>query len=332
MVVRRKLSEGGSYFSAPKKNINFIHSGSKLLDLILGGGWAERRIGNIVGNASAGKTLITIEAARNFADKYPKAKVFHRETEEAWDDDYAKALGMPLQIVDRARLDTVEDFFEDVEKTVKTTTKQPMLYILDSLDAISSRAEMAREIDQGSYGTERAKQISQMFRRRIPSAMNKANLTMLIVSQVRQKVGVLIGRKWTVAGGEALSFYASQRIKLNQIEELTGTVRGIKRATGILVKADCFKNKVGLPFRECKFAIKFAYGIDDIKECIDFLETTNMLDDIELKKTGIKAYIANLKKQDRETYEKELARIHATTEKAWYSIEREFLPKRSKYR
>lgn len=332
MVARRNLTEGGSYFTAPKKSIDFIHSGSKLLDLVLGGGWAERRIGNVVGNASAGKTLITIEAAHNFAEKYPKGKVFHRETEDAWDDAYAEALGMPLQVVDKARLDTVEDFFEDVDGIVKSKTKQPMFYILDSLDAISSRAEMARDIDESSYGTERAKQISQMFRRRIPAAMNKANLTMIIVSQVRQKVGVLIGKKWTVAGGEALSFYASQRIKLNQIKEISNKVRGISRTSGIVVKADCFKNKVGLPFRECEFAINFAYGIDDLNECMDFLADTNGLGEVDVAKTKIKEFIKATKRLPTPEFRKELSRIHSATEKVWYDIEREFLPKRSKYK
>lgn len=331
MVARRKLTEGGSYFASPKRNIKFISSGSKLLDLVLGGGWAERRIGNIVGNASAGKTLLTIEAAAGFAKKYPKGKVFHRETEEAWDDEYAETLGMPLQIVDKAKLSTVEDFFEDVERIVKTKTTQPMLYILDSLDAISSRAELARKIDAGSFGTERAKQISQMFRRRIPASMQKAHLTMQIVSQVRQKINVLIGKKWTVAGGEALSFYASQRIKINQIKELQKTVRGIKRAEGILVQADCFKNKVALPFRECEFAIKFGYGIEDINECIDFLETAGALAEINQTKTGVPKYLKTLKKLSKTDHSKEVARIHAATEHVWYEIENAFLPRWRKY-
>jgi protein RecA len=331
MVERRKLTIGGSYFSAPKTHRQFISSGSKLLDLVLGGGWAERAIGNVVGNASTGKTLVCIEACRNFADKYKKGKIFFRETETAFDKPYAEAIGMPLDRIEFGTFDTVEEFFKDVDDITRTHSKEPLFYVLDSLDATSSKAEMAREIDEASYGTERAKQLSAMFRRRIPHAMSKANMTMIIVSQVRQKINTLIGKKWTVAGGDALTFYASQRIKLNQIKEIMRTIRGVRRTEGILIKADCFKNKVGLAFRDCEFAIKFGFGIDDIPECLDFLVTVKGLDDVDIAKTKIKEYIKSMQDMDDATYKKEVARIHAATERHWYLLERDFLPKRRKY-
>lgn len=334
MVARRpikSITEGGSYFSSPKTHRKFISSGSKLLDLVLGGGWAENRVGNIIGDSSSGKTLLCIEAAANFAKKYPKGKVFHRECESAFDMPYAEALGMPSEIVDSAELSTVEDFFEDVEALTKTKTKQPMLYILDSLDSISSRAELARDIDQGSYGTERAKQLSQLFRRRIPAALDKANITLLIVSQTRDKVGALIGAKWTVAGGNALKFYASQRLLIDQLKRLSKTVKGIKRAEGILVKAQCIKNKIALPFRDCEFAIKFGYGIDDLNECLDFLATVDGLKDIGCTKTGIKKYLDDMKKLDDTRYWARVDTIDAVVEKHWYAVEAGFLPKRRKY-
>jgi recombination protein RecA len=233
--------------------------------------------------------------------------------------------------VDSAELSTVEDFFEDVEALTKTKTKQPMLYILDSLDSISSRAELARDIDQGSYGTERAKQLSQLFRRRIPAALDKANITLLIVSQTRDKVGALIGTKWTVAGGNALKFYASQRLLIDQLKRLSKTVRGIKRAEGILVKAQCIKNKIALPFRDCEFAIKFGYGIDDLNECLDFLATVDGLKEIQCTKTGIKKYLDEMKKLDDTRYWARVDTIDAVVEKHWYAVEAGFLPKRRKY-
>ena len=58
---------GGNYFSSPKTDIQFIPSGCKILDLALGGGgWARRRIANIIGNFSSGKSLLVIEASTNF--------------------------------------------------------------------------------------------------------------------------------------------------------------------------------------------------------------------------------------------------------------------------
>src|SRR5262245_41010125 len=160
---------GGAYFSAPKQR-GFISSGCKLLDMVLGGGWAEGRIANIIGDHSTGKTLLCIEAAANFINKYPKGKVYYREVEAAFDIDYARALGMPVDRVDFSHqrkevIDTVEDVFEDMEQILAKHAKQPALYILDSLDALSDREEAKRDIDKGTFGANKAKKLGELFRR-----------------------------------------------------------------------------------------------------------------------------------------------------------------------
>src|ERR1700760_3438075 len=83
-------STGGLYFGKPRTDMQFISSGSTMLDLALGGGWARRRIANVVGDSSSGKTLLMIEMAANFVMQEPKARIRYREAEEAFDDNYAK--------------------------------------------------------------------------------------------------------------------------------------------------------------------------------------------------------------------------------------------------
>jgi RecA/RadA recombinase len=95
---------------------------------------------------------------------------------------------MPIERVDfgRERLDTVEDMFDDLSDTVKR--KGRCLYILDSLDALSDREEMARDMDKGNYGTKKAKNMSEMFRR-ITGTLHDAKLPLMIVSQIRDNIG-----------------------------------------------------------------------------------------------------------------------------------------------
>src|ERR1700678_202644 len=139
MVKRVRVgTAGGSYFASPKKNLNFVRSGSKLLDLALGGGWAKGRIANIIGDKSTGKSLLCIEAAANFVNQYPKGQVKYRESEAAFDIPYAEALGMPVNNVDFGNkpIETVEDLFEDLDGVIKKASG-PILYICDSLDSLS---------------------------------------------------------------------------------------------------------------------------------------------------------------------------------------------------
>lgn len=333
MARRERLETGGLYFAAPKSKIEFISTGSTLLNLALGGGWAERRIGNVVGDKSTGKTLQCIEATANFAIKYPKGKIRYREAESAFDKLYANALGMPVDRIDfgSKRIATVEDLFEDLTKICEKA-KQPEFVVVDSLDALSDRSEMDRDIDEGSYGANKAKKMSEMFRR-LTQVMADANVTLLIVSQVRDKIGAMFGAKYTRTGGRAMDFYASQVLMLAHLGRIVKTTRGVKRATGVKILAKCDKNKISLPFREAEFPIHFGYGVDDAQSMIDWLKVTKGfkaknygLSEDDAKKV-LPVLLDMSPKDEREIMT--MLREDVTTR--WYEIESDLMPKRSKY-
>jgi recombination protein RecA len=294
---------GGAYFPDPDEMVQFFRSGSTLLDLALGGGWAERRVINVVGDTSTGKTLLMIEAAANFTRKYADGRVRYRETEQAFDKRYAAALGMPLDHVDFGEpVDTVEDIYEELEYRTQHA-EHPELFIIDSLDALSTRAERRRGIDEASYGGDKAKKMSELFRR-INGSMARRNITFMIVSQVRDKIGARFGRKTTRSGGRALDFYASQIVYLAQIKRLVTTRKSIKRVTGVRIKAKIDKNKVGTAYLEAEFPIRFGYGIDDTQAC--------------------KEWLASIKCKER-------GDLQALVGQQWNKIEESFKPKEKKY-
>lgn len=61
------------------------------------------------------------------------------------------------------------------------------------------------------------------------------------------QVGVIFGNPETTAGGQALKFYASQRVDL-RAKERVKSADG-KTETGIRVKAKVVKNKVAPPYK-----------------------------------------------------------------------------------
>lgn len=325
---------GGNYFALPKPGIEFISSGCLRLDLALGGGWAENRIGNVVGDKSSGKTLLAIEAAANFAIKYPRGKIRYREAESAFDPAYAAALGMPVERVDFGEpLDTVEDLFEDLQQVIKGA-RQPELYIVDSLDALSDRAEMSRDMDEGTYGAQKAKNMSQMFRRSV-RAMARSRVTGLIISQVRSKIGVSFGRGTTRSGGRALDFYASQVLYLTSGEVDYRPYRGEKRAVGISVRARVDKNKISLPFREAAFQILFGHGIDDAGASLDWLKKIKALEDVGISSSTPDKELAKIKRLYVTSGAEQLPAtrdaIAEAVSRRWFEAEDKFLPTRRKY-
>src|ERR1700754_4769243 len=98
MATRRRLQT-----IAPAAPARFFSSGCALLDCVLGGGWALRRMINVVGDKSTGKTLLAIEACANFVRTFPLGHVTYVEVESAFDVDYAQTLGFPEHNLDLVR-------------------------------------------------------------------------------------------------------------------------------------------------------------------------------------------------------------------------------------
>ena len=193
-------------------------TGCTLLNCVLGGGWAYSRVANIIGDKSTGKTLLAIEACANFALENPTGKIVYVEAEAAFDEDYAESLGLPLGRVEFPDgIDTVEDVFEDLDKRMAEDVRT--LYIIDSFDALSDRDEAKRAIDQGSYGQSKQKKTSELFRRMI-QRFKRSNVTLLIISQVRDAIGVAFGDKLKRSGGRALDFYATHALWLAHLGQI----------------------------------------------------------------------------------------------------------------
>ena len=89
-----------SYFTSEKANIRFVSTGCAVLDCALGGGLALGRTANVVGDKSTAKTGTATEVMINFANTFPEGAIAYRETEAAWDDAYAEAMGLPIDRID----------------------------------------------------------------------------------------------------------------------------------------------------------------------------------------------------------------------------------------
>jgi recombination protein RecA len=324
-----------NYFK--KSNLEFISTGCVTFDCVLGGGWPLGRISNLVGDKSTGKTLCAIEAAANFTRKFPDGHIWYREAEAAFDKEYAEGLGLPVDKVDFGKeglgtpWETIEEIYDDLKAAIGQgkDSGQPGLYVIDSLDALSSTAELGREMNEGSYGMEKQKQLGQMFRR-LTQGMSRSRIHFLIISQVRENIGAMFGNKYRRSGGKALDFYASQVVYLSHLKTLNKTVGGIKRAVGVQTKVKCTKNKIGLPFRECEFSIRFGYGIDELAAAIEWLESAGKAKEI-LQGSKASAFVADSDKLDDVDYRALLRDVRKTVRREWRAVDEKFAPTRRKY-
>jgi len=301
-------------------------TGSTLLDLILGGGWAVGRVGNLVGDRSTGKTLCAIEAAAGFHKLFPKGHARYLEAESAFDPAYAASVGLPQDHYSLVQnIDVLEGVFDDVRATIKKYPGQPILYIVDSLDALSTNAEMARDINENALVAAKARVLSEFFRRTVRE-MSVANCTLLIVNQIRDMIGGTFPVK-VKGGGRALNFYLSQEIWLAETAKIERTVHGIKRAIGIEVSVKNKKNKVGAPYREAKMIIMFDYGLDDEISNLGWLKDAKVteLEGIPLKE--LEDHVKKLRNERNLVELRDISQIIRTkTQQIWMEIEQALQP------
>jgi len=262
------------------------------------------------------------------------------EAEAAFDDSYAISMGFPTNVSKPTDdggdpLTLVEEYRDDILDFIKQD-EGPSLYILDSLDALSDEAEMKllgkkteEGEDKGSYGAAKAKKLSQMFRQSVRE-IARANCCHIVISQVRENIGVMFGEKFTRSGGKALDFYASQIVWLAQVAQLKRTSKGQERTIGVTVEAKCKKCKVGNPFRKARFDILFGYGVDDENSMLQFLKSANAIT-TEVMKSIAEEVATARNRQDRKTLAEIAEQLKQTTREVWAEVEHNLAPPMQKY-
>lgn len=317
----------------------FFTSGCLVLDLLLGGkGYARGKVINILGESATGKTLLGIEAEVCFQRKFPDGKIYHSDTEAAYDEDYAERLGSDPERVellpDVGTVEDLADFFSSlIEERKADEARTPCLLVLDSLDALTTRAELGRTMETGTFGLEKPKLLAQLFRRYIRE-MNALDVTLIIMSQVRSNINAGPFGKTTIqSGGKALRFYCSQVVELTHMKQLKVERKKIGRTVGIQVRARMEKSRFGTSHLAVEFPLTFGYGVDDDLASLQYLVRTNQTGLVGLKGTLAEA---NKRRKELDTlshrdYAKARREIRRATRKAWRLTEELFKPKRTKY-
>ena len=249
--------------------LEIIPTGSIALDVALGlGGLPRGRVVEIYGPESSGKTTVALHAVAN-AQRAGGIVAFI-DAEHALDPDYAKNLGVDTDALLVSQPDSGEQALEIADMLIRSGALD--LIVIDSVAALVPRAELEGEMGDQHMGLQ-ARLMSQALRK-LTATISKANAAVIFINQIRMKIGVMFGNPETTTGGNALKFYASQRLDIRRV----GAIKDGETVIGNRTRVKVVKNKVAPPFREVEFVFLYGQGISREGDLLDLAVENNIVE------------------------------------------------------
>lgn len=258
------------------------------------GGLPAGRIVEIFGPPSAGKTFLATKAMIAAQRMGGVAAFFDHENSF----DVGLAVGMGLDADEDEgywvykQPNTFEESVENIGILLNTIRSNelipadaPIVIVADSLASMVPRSK-AEKFTKMAEGTAKDKDELNMNDNTALARATSANFPtlaqwcrqynclLIVLNQVRTKLGVMFGDPTTSPGGDSPKFYASVRIRLGASQLKDG-----KEKIGQCVGAEVVKNKVAPPFEKCSWNFYYdtGRGLDVVESLVEHMLEDGLL-------------------------------------------------------
>lgn len=249
--VRRSLQSSigtltAAQFAHELPRPTLLPTGVPGLDAALDGGWARGRVAEVYGKEASGKTSILLMACVQ-AQAAGLSAAFV-DAEHALDPAWAKALGVDLSRLIVSQPDHGEQALDIVEALARSGAVG--VVAIDSVAALVPQYETEGGMSESGQGLQ-ARMMSKACRKLIGVAARTDTL-LLFANQLRPVEGVTFGPSDNTEGGNALKYYASQRVETRTI----GSMKSGETVIGTVLRQKIVKNKLAPPFTssECELS------------------------------------------------------------------------------
>jgi recombination protein RecA len=245
---------GGDYDVISTGSIGFDH-------ITLGvGGFVKGKLYELMGWEGTGKSTICGHAAAEC--QKAGGTVLYIDGEHAVDKNYFKKLGVDTTKMLIAQPSCGEEGFNIAMEMIQTGEID--LVIIDSDSSLIPKKMLDGDVGDSTIG--RKALLNSNAYPKLKGALSQHNVCVIVISQYREKIGVMFGNPTTTQGGHALKFYSDVRIEVSRTLAKDGDVN-----YGNITKLKAIKNKMSPPYRKSEFEIVYGKGIDVLDEMMALL-------------------------------------------------------------
>lgn len=239
-----------------------ISTGSLGFDYItLGvGGFVKGRLYELMGWEGTGKSTICGHVAAECQKK--GGTVLYIDGEHAVDKNYFQALGVDTTKMLIAQPSCGEEGFNIAMEMINTGEVD--LVIIDSDSSLIPKKVLDGEVGDSAIGKKAV--LNSNAYPKLKTALSANNVCVIVISQYREKIGVMFGNPTTTQGGHALKFYSDVRIEVSRSLAKEGDL-----TYGNLTKVKAVKNKINPPYKLTTFEIVYGKGIDKVGETLNLM-------------------------------------------------------------
>jgi len=253
-ILALDSKSGGNYDVISTGSIGFDH-------ITLGvGGFVKGKMYELMGWEGTGKSTICGHVTAECQKK--GGTVLYIDGEHAVDKKYFQALGVDTTKMLIAQPSCGEEGFNIAMEMIKTGDID--LVIIDSDSSLIPKKVLDGEVGDSSIGKKAL--LNSNAYPKLKSALSEHNVCVIVISQYREKIGVMFGNPTTTQGGHALKFYSDARIEVSRTLAKDGDVN-----YGNITKLKAIKNKMSPPYRKSEFEIVYGVGIDKLAEMMELL-------------------------------------------------------------
>lgn len=217
--INKKYGQGTLVKGADARGlkINRLRTGSLALDVATGGGWAQGKINEIFGPYSGGKTYVALLTVAQTQKEYPGSNVAWIDFEGAFDENWAKAIGVDTDSLLISAPEYMEDGLQIATQLIQSG--EVVLIVVDSLAAACPKAEYDGDISDFTVGL-RARLGNKFIRKSKPKSnllqegVDLGQTTLIIINQIYQGIGAYAGEE--TPGGNQVKFGAMLRVRVRK--------------------------------------------------------------------------------------------------------------------